>query len=113
LELHAIEHGGRYPSKLADLYPRYIKSLGVFAPPGKENTLRFKDEIDEKGMFVYREIKNIDKLKDEDVIIYQKDTVHPDGFFVLLRSGKIGFMPQELYEKTVQSVKGSAVEIIE
>jgi len=106
LELYAMEHNGSYPESLADLYPVYVKNLDVFAPPGREASLTMKSDIGKKGMFVYRRILNIARLKPTDVIVYQKKGIHPGGFFVLLRSGTIQWAPPAMYERVKRSVEG-------
>lgn len=113
INLYALEHNGKYPDSLADLYPQYAKTLEIFAAPGKESSLKFKSDISRKGMFVFRKINDIANIKPEKVILYQKNDVHPSGFFVLLKNGIIQWRDSSLFKKTVMEFKESNVEIIE
>lgn len=113
MEMYALYHNWEYPNSLKDLYPHYIKSLNVFAAPGMEDSIRFKDEIDEKGCFVLRDIKNLHKVMRDKIRIYQKNTAHKNGFFVLMTSGEIIFFPLKQYDELIRSFSENTVEIIE
>jgi len=64
-------------------------------------------------MFVFKKITNITKVNLEEVIIYQKQGIHPDGFWVLLRNMTTQWRPLNMYDKTVRDFGGGNVEIIE
>lgn len=113
LELYTLEQFGRYPRALGDLYPQYIKTLDVFAAPGSEDVIKFKDEIAQEGMFVLRPITDIHKLKVTDIVVYQKKGIHAEGFHILRRGGAIEFLPADSFDRLQEELEGSSVEIIE
>jgi len=113
LNLYSMEHNGKYPGSLEELYPQYIRSLKIFAAPGKESSLTMKHHISQKGMFVYKSIPDISNVKNEAVIVYQKKDVHSGGFFVLLKNGTVQWRLSNMYKRTVNEFEGSSVEVIE
>jgi len=51
LSVYLKDHG-RYPAKLADLYPKYVSNLNLFVCPGNPRKIDSPEEIDSEGGYV-------------------------------------------------------------
>ena len=99
LQRYSYNHQGRFPKKLSELYPDYIKDLKVLTCPASKTEISKKEEIDEKTGYEYFGANLTTNSFPERVIVADKKGNHKDGRNVLFVNGKVKWVSEEEFQK--------------
>ena len=99
LQRYSYNHQGRFPKKLSELYPDYIKDLKVLTCPASKTEISKKEEIDGKTGYEYFGANLTTNSFPERVIVADKKGNHKDGRNVLFVNGKVKWVSEEEFQK--------------
>ncbi|MDZ4859398.1 MAG: DUF1559 domain-containing protein [Candidatus Hydrogenedentes bacterium] len=91
IENYTNEHSDTRPSKMSDLYPKYLNDANVFACPSGRNTHRTLDDMDMWSAYEF-----VANGNDGSIVREKVDQAHmPPGRNVLYKDGHVAFVRSE------------------